>query len=119
MFSSKIRIDKELLKKAENCAAAAGYASVEEFVAHVLEKEMARLTAYVLLVEITVTHYSDCNAVRGAGSPAVCGESLSNYEHRAQCETTTRRSPFDLLRANGLTYVTVIATFSARVSCFS
>lgn len=43
MFSSKIRIDKELLKKAENCAAAAGYASVEEFVAHVLEKEIARL----------------------------------------------------------------------------
>ena len=43
MFRSKIRIDKELLKKTENCAAAAGYASVEEFVAHVLEKEMARL----------------------------------------------------------------------------
>lgn len=43
MFRSKIRIDKELLKKAVNCAAAAGYASVEEFVAHVLEKEIARL----------------------------------------------------------------------------
>ncbi|MBI4338884.1 MAG: hypothetical protein HY680_02915 [Chloroflexi bacterium] len=43
MFGSKVRVEKELLKKAENCAAAAGYASVEEFVAHVLEKEIARL----------------------------------------------------------------------------
>jgi len=43
MFGSKIRIEKELLKKAEKYAAAAGYASVEEFVTHVLEKELARL----------------------------------------------------------------------------
>lgn len=43
MFGSKIRIEKELLKKAEQYAAAAGYASVEEFVAHLLEKELARL----------------------------------------------------------------------------
>jgi Arc/MetJ family transcription regulator len=43
MFGTKIRIDKELLKKAEKCAATAGYASVEEFFTHVVEKEIARM----------------------------------------------------------------------------
>ncbi len=43
VLGSKVRIDKDLLKKVEKHAAAAGYASVEEFVAHVLEKEIARL----------------------------------------------------------------------------
>ncbi len=43
MFGSKVRIEKELLKKAERCAIAAGYPSVLEFVTHVLEKEIARL----------------------------------------------------------------------------
>ena len=43
MFASKIRIEKELLKKAERYATGEGYSSVEEFVAHVLEKHIARL----------------------------------------------------------------------------
>ncbi len=43
MFGSKIKIDKELLKQAEERAKKAGYSSVHEFVAHVLEKEIARL----------------------------------------------------------------------------
>jgi hypothetical protein len=43
MFGSKIRIDKETLKKAKKCAASAGYSSVEEFVAHAVEREIARL----------------------------------------------------------------------------
>ena len=42
MFSSKVRIDKELLRRAEQCATRAGYSSVEEFVAHAVEKEIAR-----------------------------------------------------------------------------
>ena len=43
MFGTKVRIDKDLLKKAETCAAKAGYASVEEFVTHAVEKEIARM----------------------------------------------------------------------------
>jgi predicted nucleotide-binding protein len=43
MFESKIRIDKELLRRAARCATTAGYSSVEEFVAHAVEKEIARL----------------------------------------------------------------------------
>ena len=43
MFGSKIRIDKELLSKAKMYAEIAGYASVEEFITHTLEKEIAQL----------------------------------------------------------------------------
>lgn len=42
MSVSKIKIDKELLKKAREYAAKAGYTSVEEFVSHIIEKEMSR-----------------------------------------------------------------------------
>ena len=43
MFGHRIKIDEELFKKVERCAAAAGYATTEEFVAHVLEKEVGRI----------------------------------------------------------------------------
>ena len=45
MFRNNIRIDDDLLGRAKECAAREGYASAEEFIAHVLEKEIARLTA--------------------------------------------------------------------------
>jgi hypothetical protein len=45
LFGSRIKIDADLLEQAKKCAAKEGYSSVEEFVAHVLEKEIARLTA--------------------------------------------------------------------------
>jgi len=35
----KIKIDKELYEKVKNCSVIAGYSSVDEFIAHVLEKE--------------------------------------------------------------------------------
>jgi hypothetical protein len=38
---SKVKIEKELLRKAEKYAKAAGYSSVDEFVNHILEKELA------------------------------------------------------------------------------
>ena len=38
-----MKIDRTLLEKATRYAADAGYASVEEFVEHAIEKEMARL----------------------------------------------------------------------------
>lgn len=41
--STTVRIDKHLLAKVKRYAAQAGYSSPEEFVAHVLEKEMAQL----------------------------------------------------------------------------
>ena len=39
---AKIKIDAGLLERATRAAAAAGYSSVEEFVAHLVEKELAR-----------------------------------------------------------------------------
>ncbi len=42
-MSHKIKLEGELLHKAEQCAEASGYASVEEFVLHTIEKEIKRL----------------------------------------------------------------------------
>jgi hypothetical protein len=43
MFGARIKLDRAFYERVEKCAATAGYASVEEFVRHALEKEMARL----------------------------------------------------------------------------
>ena len=43
MFGSKIKFDKELLKKIEKYAAIAGYSSSQEFIVHTLEKTIAQL----------------------------------------------------------------------------
>jgi metal-responsive CopG/Arc/MetJ family transcriptional regulator len=43
MFGSKIKIDKDLLERARTVAEKAGYASVEEFVTHALEKALEQL----------------------------------------------------------------------------
>ena len=39
---AKIRIDAGLLERATRAAEVAGYSSVDEFVAHLVEKELAR-----------------------------------------------------------------------------
>jgi len=41
--SSKVKLDKGLLKKIRMYAKIAGYSSVEEFITHALEKEIAQL----------------------------------------------------------------------------
>jgi metal-responsive CopG/Arc/MetJ family transcriptional regulator len=38
MPTAKVKIDKELLNRAERCAREQGYSSVEEFVAHLVER---------------------------------------------------------------------------------
>ncbi len=43
MFGSKVKIDKALLEKAKKYSEIAGYSSVEEFVTHMLEREIATL----------------------------------------------------------------------------
>ena len=43
--SSRVRLDKSLLKKVKRSAELAGYSSAEEFITHVLEKEIAHLEA--------------------------------------------------------------------------
>ena len=44
MFSSyKVKIEGELLEKVKQCADVAGYESVDEFVNHVLEKEIDKV----------------------------------------------------------------------------
>ena len=43
MLGKKISVDKELYNKAKKYAETAGYSSVEEFVTHMLEKEIAKI----------------------------------------------------------------------------
>jgi hypothetical protein len=43
MFEPSIKVNKQLWTRIKACAEAAGYSSPEEFVQHVLEKELARL----------------------------------------------------------------------------
>lgn len=42
MFGSRIKLDKDLMEKIRKYAGIAGYSSPEEFVRHVLEKELAK-----------------------------------------------------------------------------
>lgn len=41
--SNKVKLDKDLLAKVKKYADIAGYSSVEEFITHALEKELAQL----------------------------------------------------------------------------
>jgi len=43
MFGSSIKLDKTLLAKVKRYSDLAGYSSVEEFITHALEKEIAQL----------------------------------------------------------------------------
>ena len=43
MFGPSVKLNKELWARVKKCAEAQGYSSPEEFVVHVLEKEVARL----------------------------------------------------------------------------
>jgi len=42
MFGNRIKLDDELFEKVCKCAEMLGYASTQEFVVHVLEKEVTR-----------------------------------------------------------------------------
>ena len=46
MSSQKIKLEGDLLERAKQCAEASGYASVDEFVLHTIEKEVKRLHSY-------------------------------------------------------------------------
>ena len=43
MFGSSIKLDKALLARVKRYSDLAGYSSVEEFITHALEKEIAQL----------------------------------------------------------------------------
>ncbi len=43
MFGSKVKLDKELLKKVKYYAELSGYSSTDEFITHALEREIERL----------------------------------------------------------------------------
>ncbi len=43
MFGPKIKIDKGLLERAKKYAEIAGYSSVDEFITHLIEKELEKL----------------------------------------------------------------------------
>ena len=43
IFGSAVKLDKSLIARVKRIADLAGYSSVEEFVTHALEKELAQL----------------------------------------------------------------------------
>jgi metal-responsive CopG/Arc/MetJ family transcriptional regulator len=43
MFGNRVKLDKALLEKIKRYADLAGYSSVDEFIAHALEKAIAEL----------------------------------------------------------------------------
>ena len=43
MMGTSIKLNKELMEKVRKCADAAGYSSPQEFVEHVLERELAKV----------------------------------------------------------------------------
>jgi metal-responsive CopG/Arc/MetJ family transcriptional regulator len=43
MFGSRIKLDKALIARVKRYSDLAGYSSVEEFITHALEKELAHL----------------------------------------------------------------------------
>jgi metal-responsive CopG/Arc/MetJ family transcriptional regulator len=43
MGKAKVKLDKDLLEKVKKYSALSGYSSVEEFVTHCLEREIAKL----------------------------------------------------------------------------
>jgi hypothetical protein len=45
VFGGRIKLDKHLLERAKAAAEQAGYGSVEEFIIHAVEKELAQLEA--------------------------------------------------------------------------
>lgn len=42
---TKVKLNKEILDRCKKCSEAGGYASVEEFVEHVLEQELKKIEA--------------------------------------------------------------------------
>ena len=43
MFKPKVKLDKALYEKVKKYSQLAGYSSVDEFITHALEKELAKL----------------------------------------------------------------------------
>jgi hypothetical protein len=43
MFGNRVKIDDELYARAKKCAELAGFSSVDEFIEHVLEKEITQI----------------------------------------------------------------------------
>jgi metal-responsive CopG/Arc/MetJ family transcriptional regulator len=43
MFKNTIKLNKDLMTRVRRCSEAAGYSSPEEFVEHVLERELAKI----------------------------------------------------------------------------
>jgi len=41
--STSVKLEKDLFDRLKRCADAAGYSSVDEFVQHVLEKELSKI----------------------------------------------------------------------------
>jgi hypothetical protein len=60
MFGSWIKLDKGLIARAKRAADLAGYSSVQEFMTHALEKELAQ-------IEESVSEQELKNKLKGLG----------------------------------------------------
>lgn len=61
MFSPNIKLKKEMYERLKRCSDAAGYSSVQEFVEHVLEKELGKIE------EEAETNEDIVNKLKGLG----------------------------------------------------
>ena len=43
MFNTNIKLKKDMLERVKRCAEAGGYSSTQEFVEHILTRELAKL----------------------------------------------------------------------------
>lgn len=43
MFGKNVKLDPDILKRAKKVAEVAGYPSTDEFITHIVEKELARI----------------------------------------------------------------------------
>jgi hypothetical protein len=60
MFGAGLKLDRALLARAKRYADMAGYSSVDEFVTHMLEKELAKL-------ESSASEQEILNKLKGLG----------------------------------------------------
>ena len=53
MFKQTIKLNKDLMARIKKCSDAAGYSSPEEFIQHVMERELAKIEETESNEEIT------------------------------------------------------------------
>ena len=80
----KIKLDKDLFERIKKASEVAGYSSVNEFVVHILEKELALfpdVKAYMLMGDVAIKALNYISKRAGAGRVIPAG---STYKIRGE-----------------------------------